>query len=318
MKSRTEGLALNVHTLPQVTQIYQNHILDSTHWDHYNPRDDDIVIATSIKSGTTWMQHIILRLIFLAQDVPPVLKVSPWLDTRFRPLERALAMLEAQEHRRCIKTHLPLDSLPFFPQVKYIVVGRSPRDVFMSLWNHYSNHSDEFISYVNQLPGRVGEPFPAAPADIHTFWQTWINRGWFEWEEEGYPYWGNMHHTQTWWNFRHLNNILFVHFNDLLANLEEEMRTITSFLEMEVSAESIANVAQAVRFSALKKKAIADEKEPSMVFKGGAKTFFYKGTNGRWKGVLSENELAMCEATKSRVLTPECARWLELGRVALR
>ncbi|MBX3051887.1 MAG: sulfotransferase domain-containing protein [Caldilineaceae bacterium] len=318
MEITTEEPALNVHALPQVTRTYQNHILDSTHWDHYVPRDDDIVIATSIKSGTTWMQHIILRLIFLEQEFPPTIQVSPWLDTRFRPLETALARLEAQEHRRCIKTHLPLDGLPFFPQVKYVVVGRSPLDVFMSLWNHYSNHPDEFIAYVNQLPGRVGDPFPAAPKDIHAFWQTWINRGWFAWEEEGYPYWGNMHHTQTWWNYRHLTNVFFVHFNDLLANLEGEIQIIASFLEMEVSAESIAKIAQAVRFPALKQKAIADEKEPSKVFKGGASTFFYKGTNGRWKGVLSEDELAMCEATKSRVLTPGCARWLEQGRVALR
>ena len=304
--------------LPQVTHIYQNHILDSTHWDHYVPRDGDIVISTSIKSGTTWMQHIVLRLIFLEQELAPVIQVSPWLDTRFRPLADALERLENQEHRRCIKTHLPLDGLRYYSQVKYIVVGRSALDVFMSLWNHYSNHPPSFISYVNQLPGRVGEPFPAAPADIHTFWQSWITQGWFEWEEEGYPYWGNMHHTQTWWNYRHLDNILFVHFNDLLANLEQELRRIALFLEMKVSAESIANIAQGVRFSALKQKVIEDEKEPSMVFKGGAKTFFFKGINGRWKGVLSEDELAMYEATKSRVLTPECARWLEQGRVALR
>lgn len=55
-----------------------------------------------------------------------------------------------------------------------------------------------------------------------------------------------------------------------------------------------------------------------MVFKGGAKTFLFIETNGRWKGVLSEDEFALHEATKSRVLTPECARWLERGRVALR
>jgi aryl sulfotransferase len=38
--------------------MYQNHMLDSTRWNHYAPRNDDIVIATPYKSGTTWMQII--------------------------------------------------------------------------------------------------------------------------------------------------------------------------------------------------------------------------------------------------------------------
>jgi len=32
--------------LPQVLHTYQNHHLDSTRWEPYVPRDDDIVIST--------------------------------------------------------------------------------------------------------------------------------------------------------------------------------------------------------------------------------------------------------------------------------
>jgi aryl sulfotransferase len=53
------------------------------------------------------------------------------------------------------------------------------------------------------------------------------------------------------------------------------------------------------------------------VFTGGARTFFYKGTNGRWKPVLSAEELAMYEYTAARLLTPACRAWLEHGRSAL-
>jgi aryl sulfotransferase len=52
-------------------------------------------------------------------------------------------------------------------------------------------------------------------------------------------------------------------------------------------------------------------------WKDGARTFFFKGTNGRWKEVLSAEELALYEETAARVLTPDCRRWLEQGRVAL-
>ena len=52
-------------------------------------------------------------------------------------------------------------------------------------------------------------------------------------------------------------------------------------------------------------------------FRDGAKTFFHKGTNGRWRDVLDEAELAMYEQTKAKTLTPDCARWVELGRAGL-
>src|SRR6185503_3191129 len=116
--------------------------------------------ATPYKSGTTWMQNIVLHLIF--QDLTPrsIFDIAPWLDSRPRPLEEVISRLEAQTHRHCIKTHLPLDGVPYFPQVKYIVVGRDARDVFMSLWNHHSEYTDAAIAKMNNAPGRVGEPLP--------------------------------------------------------------------------------------------------------------------------------------------------------------
>jgi hypothetical protein len=94
--------------------------------------------------------------------------------------------------------------VPFYPQVQYIVVGRDARDVFMSVWNHHANYAPGFLDTLNGLPDRVGDPMPAAPDNIHEFWRGWITRGWFPWESEGYPYWGNLHHTRTWWDYRHL------------------------------------------------------------------------------------------------------------------
>lgn len=184
--------------LPQVTRTYQNFVLDSTRWQHYQPRTDDIIVATSYKSGTTWTQEIVRQLIFWGQDVPErddigLGQLSPWFEVRGSPLDRMLAGLEAQQHRRSLKTHLALDGLPYFPQVKYIVVGRDARDVAMSLWNHYQGQKDETFG----APDNPTEELPPPPPDIHAFWQMWITRGVFAWEREGYPFWGNLHHTQT-------------------------------------------------------------------------------------------------------------------------
>ncbi len=81
--------------LPQVIHTYQNHALDSTRWQHYRPRSDDIIIATSYKSGTTWMQEIVRQLIFLGQDVPErddvtLGAISFWLDMNGAPIEEVI------------------------------------------------------------------------------------------------------------------------------------------------------------------------------------------------------------------------------------
>ena len=309
---------------PEVLHRYQNHHLDSTRWESYRPRNDDIIVSTSYKSGTTWMQAILVNLVFQGREVPDVFDTSPWIGMRIRPLEAIIERLEAQQHRRVIKSHLPLDGLPFYPQVKYLVVARDARDVFMSLWNHYRNYTEKFLTDLNS--GRVGAAFPACPDDIHLFWRRWITRGWFDWESEGYPFWSNLHHTRTWWAYRQLPNILFVHYNDLQRDLAAEIRRIAAYLEIPVSEASLATIMDAVSFASMKAEAVALDAEHRKSknlgpteefteggFRGGEAAFIYKGTNGRWRGVLSEEELELYRAAMTRVLEPEGAAWLEQG-----
>lgn len=303
--------------LPRVLRTYQHHHLDSTVWQRFVPRDDDIVIATSYKSGTTWTQAILAYLILGTQSIPDISAVSPWIDKWRNAAGDVVERLEAQQHRRFIKSHLALDGLPFYPQVKYIVVGRDARDVCMSMWNHYSSHAEAFLVEFNNAPGRIGPPLPPAPPNIHMFWHDWITRGWFDWESEGYPYWGNLHHTKTWWPHRTHDNVLFVHFNDLLADLSGEIRHIARFLDIDCSDQAIAEVTHAVTFSTMKQNADQLLPRAENSWKGGAKTFIFKGANGRWKDVLSPEELELYIEAVARVLTPDCAAWLEQGRSAL-
>lgn len=217
-------------TLPVRTHTYQNHVFDSTYWNQYVPRPGDIIITPSYKSGTTWTQNIVLQLLFWDQPTPALADISPFLEHRTSGIAPKIAKLNAQQHCRLLKSHLPLDALPYYPQVQYIVVGRDARDVVMSFWNHYSNFTDATYARLNDPNGRVGDPLPRCPADIHEGWANWINRGWFAWESEGYPHSGNLYHTQSWWNFRHLGNILFVHFNDLLSDQPAEIARIAHYL----------------------------------------------------------------------------------------
>jgi aryl sulfotransferase len=272
------------------------------------------VISTSYKTGTTWMQTIVANLVFQDGAFPaPVSAMSPWLDMGIPPLDQIANALEAQTHRRFIKTHLALDGLPYFETARYIVVGRDMRDVFMSIWNHHCGYSDQLKSITRERAAAIGREFPLDIADIHDLWRMWIEKSWFDWESSGYPYWSHLHHMQSWWDYRHLPNILLVHFADLLENPEQQIRRVAKHLDIAIDEEFMPGILERVSFNGMKEKFNTIMPESADLFREGAKTFMNKGTNGRWRGVLTEAELAECRAAVERELTPDCANWVEHG-----
>jgi aryl sulfotransferase len=279
------------------------------------PRDDDIVITTGYKAGTTWTQRIVAALLFGPVRVD-LMDVSPWVDARFHsPAEPMLAALEAQKHRRFVKSHLAADGVPFFAQAKYIVVGRDTRDVFMSLWNHYSSYTDLIYQLLNDAQ-RPGPEFPRAPATPRELWPRWISEGWFDWERDGWPYWSHHHHLATWWAARDLPNVTFVHYGDLLTDVDAEMRRIAAFLDIEVDEEAWPAILRVVGIEAMREDAQRHGDRASMTFEGGAASFFYKGTNGRWRDTLTDDDLAMYDDAAS-TLDTQLRSWLEGGRHAV-
>src|SRR5579864_2036013 len=100
--------------MPPALKRYRSVVSDSERWDGFVFRDDDIVISTPPKCGTTWMQMICALLIFQDPALPlPLTELSPWLHMQTAPAADVIAALEAQQHRRFIKTHTPLDGVPF-------------------------------------------------------------------------------------------------------------------------------------------------------------------------------------------------------------
>ncbi len=113
---------------------------DSARWSDFRFRDGDIVVSTRSKSGTTWLQMVCALLVLRTADFPqPLHEISPWLDWLVRPLEEVIEGLESQSHRRIIKTHTPLDGLPLDDRATFIVAGRHPLDMAVSLYHQGDN-----------------------------------------------------------------------------------------------------------------------------------------------------------------------------------
>jgi hypothetical protein len=145
---------------------------DSRHWDRYKPREGDIVIGTAAKVGTTWTSQIINLLVFQSPEPRTIGLMSPWLDARiFAPLDVMIANLEAQTHRRFIKTHLRMDAVPIYDEVKYIHTARDGRDAAMSYMNHLNSHTAGAWARFDEIGASdptLGGPMPRAPGTPST------------------------------------------------------------------------------------------------------------------------------------------------------
>jgi aryl sulfotransferase len=290
---------------PRKTRELFNHHMDSTAWNDFAFREDDVIVATYAKSGTTWTQQIVGQLVFAGAEDVPIHEISPWLDLRIMPPDTR-ARLEAQRHRRIVKTHLPLDALTFSRRPKYLYIARDGRDVLWSLYNHHSNANALFYELLNDTPGRVGPPIERPDPDIRNYFRRWL-------EEDGAPFWSFWENIATWWAARRVPNILLVHFNDLKADLEGEMRRIAEFLECDIPEASWPRLVEHCSFDYMKANAARVAPLGGAIFEGGASTFINKGVNGRWRDVLTAADVAAYEATAVRKLGPECAHWLATG-----
>jgi aryl sulfotransferase len=286
-----------------------NHHFDSTVWNDFAFRDDDVIIATPGKSGTTWTQQIVGQLIFNGDPDVNVGELSPWVDLRVPPAHVKLPAIEAQTHRRFLKTHLPVDALLFDPRAKYIYCARDGRDIVWSLYNHHANANDAWFQAINESPGRVGPPVPPADPDIHRYFRTWL-------EQDGAPFWSLWDNVRGWWAARRQPNVLMLHFEDLKRDLAGEMRRIAAFLEIEVAPESWPRMIEHCGFDWMKRNAARAAPLGGVFWDGGAETFINKGVNGRWRDTLTAQDVRDYEARALAELGPDCANWLAHGTIA--
>jgi aryl sulfotransferase len=291
---------------PRKTRDLHNHHFDSTIWNDLAFRDDDVVIATYAKSGTTWTQQIVAQMLFGGDPTLSVAELSPWLDLRVPPKTVKLEAVEAQTHRRILKTHLPVDALVFSPRAKYLYIARDGRDVVWSLYNHHANANDAWYAALNDTPGRVGAPIEPPPADIRQYWRDWLAR-------DGHPFWPFWENIRSWWAIRHLPNVLLLHFADLKRDMPGQMRRIAAFLDIPIDETRWPAIVEYCSFDWMKRNATQSVPLGGAFWDGGAETFIHKGVNGRWADTLTPEDCAEYETRAEQELGAACARWLASG-----
>ena len=293
---------------------YRAFLQDSSRWDHYAPRPSDIVIGTQAKCGTTWMQRIVSLLVFQSPEPCPVMGISPWIDSAFHmPLDAILAIIDAQTYRRFLKSHLPFDGLPNYDEVRYIHVGRDPRDACMSLFNHWS----AFVPFAfDQLdaatPAELG-PVPRTPDDLRSFWRRWFTRVYC-------PACRMAIRTCPSSASRRVTARAAAHKSPARALQRSQDRSRRGDApDRGVSGNRLSRRALAPpRRGRLVRSDEARRCDPdggrSAWFEGGSDRFLFKGSNGRWRDELSADDWALADKLIER-FPPGLRSWVQNGRL---
>jgi aryl sulfotransferase len=300
---------------------YRNLMSDNIRWQGFEFRDDDIVISTSPKCGTTWTQMLCALLVFQDANFDrPLGQVSPWLDQQTASRDDVLAELASQQHRRFIKTHTPLDGLPYDERVTYLCVGRDPRDVAISIDNHWSNMDfDQVFKVRDDAVGNddLQEVMSSASLAPRSDDPVERFRAWVDNDTSptlaGSSLWAVLHHIDTFWTVRDRANVALFHYSDYEADLEGEMARLAEVLHIDISRERINALAPAASFARMKARAadVAPNADVGIFRDIGA--FFSKGETGQWRALLGSDDLAHYDARVRELVSPDLAHWIHHG-----
>ncbi|KAL6108714.1 uncharacterized protein ACO6RY_11998 [Pungitius sinensis] len=236
-------------------------------------KESDVLVVTYPKSGTIWMQQILL-LLEAKGDLTVINKHStfsngelvPWIEVK----GYIEAFIKAQPPRMRV-SHLPFSLLPSAlsqKKGKVIYVARNPKDVLVSYFH--------FHKVANMLE---------TPTDFDNFFEKFMRgdvfgSSWFE-------------HIKMWYLHKDDLNMLFLTYEEMIKDLHSAVERIASFLGSELTDEQLADVVKHSTFNNMKKIPQANyERVPSHLLSHQEGMFMRKGTIGDWKNhfTVAQNE----------------------------
>ena len=235
----------------------------------YSAQPEDVFVATQMKCGTTWMQHVVYEVLLrgqgdLVDSGTTLYAVCPWLEAKKSVPVHEAPLLGTERPSRIIKTHLPAEACPESPEARYVYVARHPVSCFASCKDFIATNAGSF----------------APPTEAVEAWFTGDDTMW----------WGTWPtHVAGWWDRAGREaNVLFVTFEDMKRDLGSVVTRLAEFLDMApLSEEEIAEVLRKCSFGYMQRHAEAFEMHPPHLLQADAE-LFVRGTADRHKDVPAE------------------------------
>jgi hypothetical protein len=212
--------------------------------------------------------------------------------------------LEAQRHRRVIKTHTPIDGIPLDARPTYVVIARNPLDAAVSLYHQGNNIDRERLQELTGNP----PPRPSAPKELAEWLRTWI-------DEDTDPFHaldslpGVLWHLSDAWSRRDDRNVVLLRYEDLLADLDGQMRRLADRLEIDVPDDLWDALVEAASFRKMRLSAARVAPDAQNVLRDPV-GFFRSGTSGEGARVLGQQTLARYHRRAATLAPADLLVWL--------
>ncbi|ORA20269.1 glycolipid sulfotransferase [Mycobacterium angelicum] len=300
------------------TRVVRDYLSSSLVWDGFLAQggfvEGDIVIATPVKSGTTWTQRIIQQILRNgAENDGSLSDSSPWLDSSWGDHAEMLDVLNQQREagiRRVVKSHLPAAALPIAPEARYVFVGRNGKDTGISFHHMIYNYSESTMSKINEIHAQwSGDATPLVISeDMQAFFDLWL-------ETDGYGCCDLFDLVKSWWQLRDEPNVLLLHYQELKEDLAGQIVRLAEFLGIDPGSLRMDVIVEHCSFEYMSGRA-----EKMAPFNGqhmsSAKAFFHKGPNRDYRSELTAQQVARFDEVAQQKLGAQCARWLETGKLS--
>lgn len=235
----------------------------------YEPSPDDVFVVTQMRSGTTWMQHLVYEILMrgggdLVDRGRTLNGVSPWLESVIGVPIGEAPTLGRERPSRLIKTHFPVSLCPYSAGARYVYVVRHPVSCFASC--------------VDFLIDDLGPSAP--PLDDFEAWFCSPGRMW----------WGSWpSHVDGWWTRSvEEDNVLFVRFEAMLDDLPGIVEDVVRFLDMRPLSETEAGaVCGKAGFEYMRRHREAFEMYPPHILAVDS-SYLARGTSARHRDVPAE------------------------------
>jgi len=234
----------------------------------YQPRPEDVFVATQMRCGTTWMQQIVYQIVthgkgeFRDDGFRHLYTISPWIDA-VNSVSMESAPLVGTPPVRIIKTHLPVELCPYAPAAKYIYVARHPVSCFASI-----------VDFNRSMVG----PF-LPPSEVLAEWYCSDKMYWLPWPR----------HVDGWWQWAETRpNVLFVHYEEMTRRFDGVLDRIAAFLGHSLTPEERAAVTERCSFGFMKAHEEFFEMAPPTMFSVSGGQFLASGKERRHEDVTPE------------------------------
>ncbi|MFL4470560.1 sulfotransferase domain-containing protein [Tateyamaria armeniaca] len=284
-------------------KLYLGPLTDNRRWDMVDIRADDVFVVTPPKCGTTWMQTIIALLFSGDPEVETELSVKmPWVDIRIREMSEVAARLDAMQHRRSMKSHTPMDGVPLHDRAHYICVFRHPLDAHFSYRKHVRNIPMPWFDVW----------YPEDDPDGITF-RRFLDGGAEGFDTDAMPLAHILQHYKAAAAVADRPNVSLFHYADMTRDLAGTFARLADVLGISHSDSVMHQLVQAASFDNMKANAERFAPSGGKGFMKSDSDFFHSGTSGKWRGALSDADLAAYDAMMDAHLGPKDRAWLEYG-----